>query len=42
MPSYQRGAKGEEVGRIQSRLRELGLYRGPIDGDFGGGMLRGR
>ncbi len=37
MPSYQRGAKGEEVGRIQSRLRELGLYRGPIDGDFGGG-----
>jgi hypothetical protein len=35
--TYRRGAKGEEVSRIQSRLRELGLYRGPIDGDFGGG-----
>jgi putative peptidoglycan binding protein len=34
---YRRGAKGEEVSRIQTRLRELGLYRGPIDGDFGGG-----
>jgi Putative peptidoglycan binding domain len=34
---YRRGAKGDEVSRIQTRLRELGLYRGPIDGDFGGG-----
>lgn len=37
MTAYRRGAKGEEVSRIQSRLRELDLYRGPIDGDFGGG-----
>jgi len=34
---YRRGAKGEEVSRIQTRLGELGLYRGPVDGDFGGG-----
>lgn len=34
---YRRGAKGDEVSRIQTRLREIGLYRGPIDGDFGGG-----
>ena len=34
---YRRGAKGDEVARIQTRLRELKLYRGPIDGDFGGG-----
>ena len=34
---YRRGARGEEVSRLQTRLRELGLYRGPIDGDFGGG-----
>lgn len=34
---YRRGSKGSEVARIQTRLSELGLYRGPIDGDFGGG-----
>lgn len=34
---YRRGAKGEEVSRIQSRLGELSVYRGPVDGDFGGG-----
>ena len=34
---YRRGAKGDEVSRIQTRLRELNLYGGPIDGDFGGG-----
>ena len=38
MPAYRRGSKGPEVGRIQTRLKELGFYRGPIDGDFGGGM----
>jgi hypothetical protein len=37
MATYRRGSKGDEVSRIQTRLRELGVYRGPIDGDFGGG-----
>jgi hypothetical protein len=37
MPAYRRGSRGEEVERIQRRLKELALYRGPIDGDFGGG-----
>lgn len=37
MANYRRGSKGPEVERIQTRLRDLGLYRGPIDGDFGGG-----
>ncbi len=34
---YQRGAKGPEVAKMQTRLKELDYYRGPIDGDFGGG-----
>ena len=33
----RRGASGEAVRKIQARLSELGLYRGPIDGSFGGG-----
>lgn len=37
MAEYRRGAKGPEVARLQARLTELGHYRGPIDGDFGGG-----
>jgi hypothetical protein len=37
MPAYQLGSKGPEVKRIQPRLKELGYYRGPLDGDFGGG-----
>ncbi|GAB4263220.1 MAG: hypothetical protein Kow0092_14000 [Deferrisomatales bacterium] len=37
MASYRRGAKGPEVERIQGRLREEGLYAGPLDGIFGGG-----
>ena len=37
MSVYQRGSKGDEVRKIQSRLAVLGLYSGPIDGDFGGG-----
>ena len=37
MPAYQRGAKGAEVSRIQTRLTELNLYGGRVDGDFGGG-----
>jgi hypothetical protein len=37
MATYSIGWKGPEVERIQIRLKELGFYRGPIDGDFGGG-----
>lgn len=34
---YQRGSKGPEVSRLQTRLKALGYYLQPIDGDFGGG-----
>jgi hypothetical protein len=37
MPLYKIGSKGDEVKRIQERLKAAGLYRGPLDGDFGGG-----
>lgn len=37
MPFYRCGSKGPEVERIQARLKELGYYHGPVDGDFGGG-----
>lgn len=37
MPAYQLGSRGEEVRAIQRKLTEHGLYRGPIDGDYGGG-----
>lgn len=33
----QRGSTGIQVERVQLRLRELGLYKGPLDGSFGGG-----
>ncbi|HEX6863195.1 MAG TPA: peptidoglycan-binding domain-containing protein, partial [Thermoanaerobaculia bacterium] len=37
MASFRLGSSGEEVVRIQERLRDLGLYTGAIDGRFGGG-----
>jgi peptidoglycan hydrolase-like protein with peptidoglycan-binding domain len=37
MPIYQRGSHGQAVAKIQKRLKQLGLYLGPIDLDFGGG-----
>ena len=37
MALYQRGSKGAEVAKIQTRLQQLGFYTGPIDSDFGGG-----
>lgn len=37
MATYNLGSMGPEVGRIQGRLSELGFYRGPADGVFGGG-----
>lgn len=41
MKIYKIGSKGEEVKKIQERLRELGYYKGPIDGDFGRGTETG-
>jgi peptidoglycan hydrolase-like protein with peptidoglycan-binding domain len=37
MATYRLGSSGEEVKQIQTRLQALRLYRGPIDGAFGGG-----
>jgi putative peptidoglycan binding protein len=37
MALYKLGSSGEPVTRIQQRLQKLGLYRGPLDGAFGGG-----
>lgn len=37
MSVYKLGSKGAEVRRMQGRLAELGIYKGPLDGDFGGG-----
>ncbi|WP_457621446.1 peptidoglycan-binding domain-containing protein [Persephonella sp.] len=37
MSIYKRGSTGEEVKKIQRKLKKLGYYRGPIDGIFGGG-----
>ena len=39
MPLYQLHSHGPEVSQIQTALQTLGLYQGPIDGDFGGGTL---
>lgn len=37
MATYRLGSKGDEVRRIQGKLRTLGAYKGPVDGVFGGG-----
>jgi len=37
MSSYAMGSKGDEVRKVQERLKSGGFYRGPVDGDFGGG-----
>jgi hypothetical protein len=37
MATFKLGSKGDEVRRIQEKLKALGIYKGPIDGDFGGG-----
>ena len=34
------GAKGEEVTRLQQRLKDLGYLSGKVDGQFGGGTKR--
>lgn len=35
--TVRRGSAGESVKKIQAKLSKLSLYRGPIDGIFGGG-----
>lgn len=37
MSSYRLGSHGDAVRQIQRQLQARGLYRGAIDGDFGGG-----
>ncbi|HEX5634267.1 MAG TPA: peptidoglycan-binding domain-containing protein [Gemmatimonadales bacterium] len=37
MAVFRLGSRGDEVRSIQQALGRLGLYRGPDDGDFGGG-----
>jgi len=37
MASFKLGSSGEEVVKIQQRLKDLGLYTGAADGHFGGG-----
>jgi len=37
MATYRVGSKGPEVLQIETRLKALGLYKGPLDGEFGGG-----
>ena len=37
MSLYKMGSKGDEVRRIQEKLQSMGIYRGPLDGVFGGG-----
>lgn len=37
MSVYKIGSKGNEVRRIQEKLKGLGIYLGPLDGEFGGG-----
>ncbi|MFH1860606.1 MAG: peptidoglycan-binding protein [bacterium] len=34
---YKLGSRGDEVKKIQEKLKALGIYKGTIDGDFGGG-----
>src|SRR4051794_24883513 len=35
--TLQTGSSGRAVESVQQRLRELGLYLGPLDGKYGGG-----
>ncbi|MFA4886425.1 MAG: peptidoglycan-binding protein [Desulfotomaculaceae bacterium] len=36
-PPYKQGMSGNNVLKIQSRLRDLGYYQGPLDGSYGPG-----
>jgi hypothetical protein len=37
MMTFQLGSSGEPVEQIQAALKSSGLYKGPVDGDYGGG-----
>ena len=37
MVFYKLGSKGKEITKIQEKLKANDFYKGPIDGDFGGG-----
>lgn len=37
MATYKTGSKGDEIRKIQEKLKSGGFYKGPVDGDFGGG-----
>ncbi|NRF65665.1 peptidoglycan-binding protein [Aquincola sp. S2] len=39
MAVYKLGSSGDEVLRLQRKLAELGVYAGPVDGQFGGGTF---
>jgi len=36
-PPYKQGMSGDNVLKLQTRLRELGYYQGPLDGSYGPG-----
>ena len=35
MPTLSRGSKGEKVGELQTQLKQLGFYDGPVDKSYG-------
>ena len=35
MPTLNRGSKGEKVGEVQTQLKQLGFYDGPVDKSYG-------
>lgn len=40
MPSLKAGSTGPQVGSLQTKLKVLGFYQGPIDSDFGKGTTK--
>lgn len=39
-PTLQKGSKGEDVRKLQQRLKDLGYLTGKVDGDFGKGTAK--
>ena len=40
-PMLQKGSEGDEVTKLQKRLRSLGFMTGAVDGDYGAATIRG-